>query len=293
MGGDGNPAGQFAYPALYIAANQASNDRQKFYLRLIVLEYVCLFAAACLSVNFAVHNATHSAYAVALVASLIALLVRTRKKPEQDWYKMRALAESVKTASWRYVTRARPFEGDEEDAQRAFHELLKDLRKDNVVGVALPADPPEVTVDMGRKRTMAWAEGRDYYRTFRIRDQYEWYIRKAKYNRLASRLWAIASITLYIIAIILAGLRIGWPNWEYWPIEPALVVASAFLGWIQIKRFNELATSYELAAREIKRSDELAASVASAADLADFVNKIELAFSREHTQWAARIPSIN
>jgi hypothetical protein len=34
--------------------------------------------------------------------------------------------------------------------------------------------------------------------------------------------------------------RIAWPNWPHWPIEPLIVIAASVVGWMQIKKFNEL-----------------------------------------------------
>lgn len=90
-------------------------------------------------------------------------------------------------------------------------------------------------------------------------------------------------------AIALALLRVSQPNMlSIWPSEPLLVVASAVLGWIQIKKFNELASAYSLTAHEIGIIQTRAAAVVQEADFSEFVNEAERAFSREHTQWVAR-----
>lgn len=93
---------------------------------------------------------------------------------------------------------------------------------------------------------------------------------------------------VYIAAIVTVLLRIAKPDWVMLPTEPLIVLAASFIGWIQIKKFNELASAYALTAHEIgilqPRLDEIDDENA----FSDFVNEAELAFSREHTQWVAR-----
>ena len=72
------------------------------------------------------------------------------------------------------------------------------------------------------------------------------------------------------------------------PIEVVATAAGAVLTWLQGKKHNELNSSYALAAHEIVLIKGEALSVKSEKELAEFVFNSETAFSREHTQWAAR-----
>lgn len=82
--------------------------------------------------------------------------------------------------------------------------------------------------------------------------------------------------------------RIIDPSLKWLPTEALAVAASSALGWMQIKRFNELATAYSLTSHEIGIIKSKFKSVNSAEELSKFVEDAESAFSREHTQWAAR-----
>lgn len=64
--------------------------------------------------------------------------------------------------------------------------------------------------------------------------------------------------------------------------------ASAVLTWVQAKKYNELNSSYALAAHEIVLIKGEAVSVQDESHLSEFVVNSESAFSREHTQWVAR-----
>jgi len=72
------------------------------------------------------------------------------------------------------------------------------------------------------------------------------------------------------------------------PVEPVIVLASAVLGWMQIKKFNELASAYALTAHEIGLAETVIADAKTEQDFSKAVNEVELVFSREHTQWIAR-----
>ncbi|MGB8177388.1 MAG: DUF4231 domain-containing protein, partial [Pseudolabrys sp.] len=98
-----------SYPALFRSADGASNKKQKAYLRLIGAEYAVLLLASVLS-DSAFKGATfYLLYAFIFVVSLALLLARNLWKLQQDWYMCRALAESVKTLTWRYIMRAASF----------------------------------------------------------------------------------------------------------------------------------------------------------------------------------------
>ncbi|EKA6789224.1 SLATT domain-containing protein, partial [Salmonella enterica] len=64
--------------------------------------------------------------------------------------------------------------------------------------------------------------------------------------------------------------------------------AASIVGWVQIKKYNELAVSYFLTAHEIGDIKEQFNYISSENDFLEFVNNAEKAFSREHTQWLAR-----
>lgn len=83
---------QFDYPALYKTANDMSAGSQALYLRLVRAEYLLLFLAAILSMNFYTTPAYFIIPVLVLIGSLGVLIYRNQQKPEQDWYRGRALA---------------------------------------------------------------------------------------------------------------------------------------------------------------------------------------------------------
>lgn len=190
--------------------------------------------------------------------------------------------------------RAAPFDDRPkiDQSKKEFREhLLEILKANRFLGDRLPpdsaADAP-LPQTMIATRLLDLDARKDYYREFRIRDQRNWYARKAQINRKASRFWFFIGIAAYALAIGLAVSRIAFPAWQFWPIDAVLVFAAAVLGWTQVKRFNELASSYTLTAHEIGILQGRLEDVDEEEKFSDFVNEAEQAFSREHTQWVAR-----
>jgi hypothetical protein len=287
-------AKEFDYPALYETAGQMSGDSQWAFLLLIRGEYLALILAAILSMEWSKAPAFFVVYALVLLVSLSLLIARTYLKPEQGWYRGRALAESIKTSCWRYCMRAEPFAdalGIDQPKAELRSSLLEILKANRFIGDRMPPDSAakeQVPESMDEVRRLSIEDRKAYYIEHRIKEQRKWYAIKAGKNKRASRNWSFIGIAAYGVAISLAMSRIAWPLWSLWPIDPVLVFASAVIGWTQVKKFNELASSYTLTAHEIGLTQGRIATVVTENELSDFVNDTEQAFSREHTQWVAR-----
>ena len=72
------------------------------------------------------------------------------------------------------------------------------------------------------------------------------------------------------------------------PTDAIATAAGAVLTWLEAKKYNELESSYALAANEIDYIKAKAALVKTEQQFSEFVLSSEAAFSREHTQWVAR-----
>ena len=285
---------KITYPALYQAAGGASNGAQRTYLWLLRGEYALLMLAAVLSLDLSRQPLYFAGYALVFGLSLSVLLYRSLTKPEQAWYKCRALAESIKTSTWRFCMRAGPFEDaiNVQVPRGNFRNTLTSILDANkhigerIAGISTTAD--QITPEMEQIRAAPLADRIKFYESDRIKEQRVWYSTKAASNKRAFRWWVFTSVSTYLMAAVLVLSRIAYPNWEVWPIDPLIVAASATIGWIQIKKFSELAASYTLTAHEIGILQGKVQEVKNEVQFAEFVNEAELAFSREHTQWVAR-----
>ncbi|QGG93258.1 DUF4231 domain-containing protein (plasmid) [Agrobacterium sp. MA01] len=285
---------QFEYPALYNTANMMSAGSQRSFLWLVRAEYGLLVLAAVFSMNLHTTSLYFVIPTLVLIASLAIMITRSLLKPEQVWYRSRALAESIKTSSWKYCMRGEPF-GDADNLavrRTEFRTYLTEILGANrLIGDRMPPDQAaadQITTSMEDVRALS-LEGRiQYYDTHRILEQRKWYAEKAGANKRASSIWVVASVIAYAVAIVLSLFRITHPSFTFWPIEPVIVIASSILGWMQVKKFNELASSYTLTAHEISIIRSKIPEVRTEGDFSHFVVEAEQAFSREHTQWVAR-----
>ncbi|MEN3161503.1 DUF4231 domain-containing protein [Tistrella mobilis] len=283
------------FPALYRSADGSATDAQLTHLWLIRLQYIFLIFAATVSVWFGSSPDLYIIYALVLAASTVLLLYMIVQKPEKEWYECRALAESIKTSTWRYMMRAEPFEDASKLSTVAekFSRFLKAILDANshVRGSISrrPVVGDQITNEMNTVRALPLTERIQRYTADRIKDQREWYVAKSRWNRRQFCLWTWICIIVQGIAIVLALIRIRYdPSWMIWPTEPLLVIASSMIGWIQLKKFNELASAYNLTAHEIGILQTRLSTIDSEEKFSAFVNEAERAFSREHTQWAAR-----
>jgi conflict system pore-forming effector with SLATT domain len=146
----------------------------------------------------------------------------------------------------------------------------------------------QITADMDHIRSLSLDHRKHRYRNDRIGNQRQWYADKAAGNKLSAKKLVITGVIAYGVAATLALLRIRYLSWTFWPIEPVIVFASSVIGWMQVKKYNELGAAYTVAAHEIGLVAPELDAVHTEAQFSDFVNGAELAFSREHTMWIAR-----
>lgn len=283
-----------AYPALYRAVDVASIRAQSRYYWSICIYSLLLIGAAGTAVYGLQDTNSAIIAALLIICSIFLTVYMVLQKDEDTWYRARAVAESIKTITWRFMMRANPYL-DSEDVQAVksnFKSRLKNILNEHKylaheLGGEL-ASEEQITDEMCRIRNLQLEDRMNLYRTHRIDEQRKWYAKKSSYNKKRGNLWFGILITAQLIAIVFVLLRVGYPEWAYWPAEVFVVSAGAALTWIQVKRFSELAAAYGLTAHELGVIRNDLESVIDENGFAQFVVDSESAFSREHTQWLAR-----
>lgn len=282
-----------SFPALYHAADAASNEAQSSLLFLHKSNTVLLVLAVITALVSTAFLYVAILSAVLFLASLFANVYGHHQDFQGRWYRARALAESVKTVTWRFIMSAEPFAQLNENANIAeFRKRLNELLEDNKgMSAHLSGDwsqHDQVTPEMKSALQLPFNEKKQMYLGSRIDDQRKWYAKKSGENRKASTKYFGLLCGAYGIAIVLLLVRIAAPNIPFLPIDVFAVIASSIIGWTQIKRFNDLASAYGFTAHEVGIIKSRYESVTTNEHLASFVSDAENAFSREHTQWAAR-----
>jgi hypothetical protein len=267
---------------------------------LIVVATICLAFAPLWSTQRGEGHAENNGIEVggifAAALFLIAFLFEIwllRRHPERDWYDGRAVAESVKTLTWRYAVGGHPYPISRTEAADAFtHDVaalgtdVESLRPAVTGGV-------QVTDWMVSLRARPFEGRRDIYIHRRIHDQEQWYAQKATYNRRRATFWSFTLVTAEAIGVVFALLKgLGVVSIDLATIAAAVIASGA--AWLAVKQHESIATAYALASSELG-SVRLRIVAADEETWADEVASAEEAISREHTMWrAARsLPQVN
>lgn len=285
-------------PALFRAADRASTDAQRMYLFLIAFDLAFLVVGAILgAVSFTSQedrSALALASAIVLVISIILTIALRSQRLASTWYDGRAVAESVKTSAWRYMTQAEPYTGRISSAEadhilaQAFQSFLTERRE---LAASLPAalaTRPQITAKMREVRGLPLSRRRDVYLDERVGGQRFWYAERAEKNRNGGRVIFGLVLLSQGLALIAAILLVRWPLMSVNLVGVFAALAAALLAWNQLKRHEELATAYGLAAQELGTAQEQGRSLEDEGQLSSFILNSENAISREHTLWLAR-----
>jgi hypothetical protein len=136
---------------------------------------------------------SHIALMIMVLGAVASSGFRALKKPDEDWYQFRALAESVKTLTWRFSTRSEPFDSDDKSAKDGFrNSLIELLRVNAALGPRFAGYKPEadqITSEMLELRKSDLPNRKSYYLKERIQDQRVWYKRKSAVNKSSAKIW--------------------------------------------------------------------------------------------------------
>ncbi|MEQ4489879.1 MAG: DUF4231 domain-containing protein [Dehalococcoides mccartyi] len=276
------------FPALYRSSDGLSVQAQNNYLRLMRFSLAFLILGSLTSL----FSGSSEVFAIvsACILSLVVFisLILARKRYDITWYLTRAIAESVKTITWRYVMKAKPFNQSDPIARTNFLKDLNKILSQNRSGCCTVDDNEQITQKMIEIRNGTYQERLSIYLEKRVKDQSSWYIKKARYNATKTDQWFYAIIGMQFLAVLSALVRISEPQWNSIPTSVLTTMAASSLSWMQTKRYQELSSSYGLTANEIGIIKSDVPSVVNEVTLCKFVGDAENAFSREHTQWQAR-----
>lgn len=279
------------YPALYRAASDLSARTQKEFFSALFAHLALLVIATAISISNSVEAGWAICQAMVLLGALACAIYLFAGRPDQRWYGGRAVAESIKTLTWRYASRAEPFDNSNDIDRHQFGLKLKaiiDQNKEVSRLLTTHLDEEQISSVLDSHRSCTVDDRLNFYRQHRIVEQQSWYANKAATNRRMVKVFFIALIATISIAIFFAIAKVHNPTAALWPTDLFVTIAASLMTWIQAKRYQELSASYALTAHEISLIRQSSASPMSDSELSRFVADAENAFSREHTQWVAR-----
>lgn len=279
------------FPVSFQAADAASLIEQRKFNWVLGLNLFCYVIAAILSVINSGDTYFSIFQTIVLLFGLGFSIYLSSKKPQCIWYGTRALAESIKTISWRYMMKAEPFDGEDNTADSNFISSLRKILDSNKTFSSyamITSEGEQITEKMKEVRENTLLERKKIYKAQRIEEQQVWYQNKAKSNRQCAVFWFGVLIVVNALAILFSITKQVSPYKNYWPTDILVVIAGSILTWIQMKRYQELTASYTLTTHEISLLKAEFPDDKDEKHFSVFVSDTENAFSREHTQWQAR-----
>lgn len=289
-------------PALFRSADRASAEAQRKYIRLVKADLALIVLSAIASSWAVTAPGLRVCLAIIVAASFIVAMALTAfvrlMRYDQEWFGARAVAESVKTVSWRYMTCAEPYVRSLEDAKAddLFSEEITALLRDRRgVGASLggiDASGQEITNRMREIRRADLDTRKSVYLHGRIQNQRTWYGNRAARNARLSLYWLTAVGVGQACGALAAVTLVVWPGCVFNIPSVIAALVAALLAWLQLNRHQESAHAYGLAAHELGFIEVKAPHARTEDEFSRFVSDAENAISREHTMWMARRDTI-
>lgn len=281
-------------PAMFHSADQASLKGQRDTVRWSAVQLLLLIVSAVLSATSfrigAVLDLSSLLASLTLAASLLPTLWLASQKPQRQWYRGRAAAESVKMLAWKYSVRAQPFtsadaETDDEKFLRHLADILRNLR--DLRWHSVPGGETEITARMRELRAAPLEVRRSAYLRCRIEDQYAWYTSNARRLGSMARRWTAATVLATSIGLV-GGFLQAFGVFSFDMLGAASAMSAATTAWIQLKQFQPLASAYALTAHELLLVKTRLSGTTDESGWSRLCSEAEDAISREHTMWLAQ-----
>lgn len=286
------------FPGIQQAADKTSQKTQFYYILLIRSNLIIGVLAALITIfNFEKEEPKIFIYILSLVLLIVSLFITAiikYLKYEDLWYQGRALAESVKTLTWRYVTCSENFESvlPRNVAETSFTDSLQSLQtKFPDLNASMDTDLLQqhaITSEMNNIRNLPWRERLKCYLDYRIENQINWYSTKAKYNKNKKTLWLWLVISAQVLAIFSCTSLIIWPSSSWNLVGLFTTLAASAIAWLELKQYQSLIQAYTTATMELTLIKSLGTSILTEPDFSKYVLDSENAISREHTMWLAQ-----
>ncbi|MFD6823477.1 DUF4231 domain-containing protein [Streptomyces sp. NPDC060085] len=282
-------------PSIYRAASESAQRGQDLLLRLTKWRLRFVVLAALAGVLYSVEaletllQRSFAALSLALfLGALASEVLLLNERPDKAWYSGRALAESIKTLSWRFMVCAEPFPKIMPlvEAERSFRVALREILSLHPVRL-VPEESPQITEKMEAVRASNLDCRMRFYMQHRIIAQQRWYSEGARVAERKSWRWKRCLIGLEVAGaggalFVLMGF--GFPDFG----GVLAAVIAGCVAWVEVRQFDSLAEAYSLTAAELALIHDSGSAVETEEVWSRYVVSAEQGISREHTMWLAR-----
>ncbi|OXM84578.1 DUF4231 domain-containing protein [Paenibacillus rigui] len=287
---------QFKFPSAFEMADYSSIEAQNKYLQLSKIDLIImpisafLGAFSFLSDNYKIFFSVLAAILIA-ISIIIKFIIRIRQY-EKIWFGCRAVAESIKTISWKYMMSADPFTSSIESSKKELISSLQNILTSNksIISHMLITNESNQSIPdtMTNVKLLDLNKRKSLYIENRVSNQLEWYQKKAENNKTLEERWFYCTIFLQVVALTLAIIFANNPTIPLNLTGFFVTLSTTTLAWIKLKQYQELSQAYSVTAAEISLILQKSEFINSDETLSNYVADAENAFSREHTLWIAR-----
>jgi hypothetical protein len=274
------------YPCYHEDASQKSMNSQRKYKRLIWAILVVMAISTAMQ-SFP-NNIDNRLKGLVVFLGFLGTILVMIFQPDKSWYIGRAVAESIKTLSWRYMMKSQPFDlGDsEENFKKRCSEILSAaMQNKGFSHKPLCKHREIITQAMERIRNLPFDERKQLYLEDRIQEQISWYQKKSRLNEKKGVASLLTIGGCQLVALIFL-IFFGKSDFDLTSIM--VVIATSAISVMEMNKYRELERSYSFTAFELNNIRNRFGLINSDRDLDNFVEEAEQAISREHTMWLAR-----
>ncbi|MDR7304198.1 DUF4231 domain-containing protein [Haloactinomyces albus] len=277
------------YPGLFQAADAASLRGQYSYLRAVrarLILSVLAATSAAITITIGVADIAAVGTALFFVSALGVDVLVLRGKPNEIWYQGRALAESTKSLTWRYVSGGTPFPRSlsTADTDQMFTERLGALHRDLAAVRLLPTRAAVLSERMRELRATSLPERQELYLIGRIQEQQSWYADKAVFHQRRANTYQALVLSFEVAGVAGALAKaFGVISFDLSGIIAA--VLAAFAAWSATRQHTTTADAYIVASHDLALARERLRHCTDEHQWANAVADAEAAISREHSTW--------
>lgn len=287
-------------PGIYYSASEGSIAAQKTFILLIKTNIGILITLAVFSaINISSIEANFQYLiplisVVLIVLSIIVTFATENGKYEKKWYDGRAIAESLKTLSWKFMMRAEPFYNlSKEEAETKFLNDFKKIKNairpmGELFGGVAQANEHQLTDKMKEVFASDLDTRKGTYEKNRINGQKNWYKNNSGVNSKNAEHFFRVIICFQILTLFSALFMIFMPNAAFNPTGLVTTAIAVLMTWVQVKQYRNLAESYGITSTELSLIEDAIPNIDTNEKFSNFVAESETAISREHTLWRAR-----
>lgn len=286
------------FPGIQQAADEASIRSQQTYIKIVRANLISGVIGALIAIyNFEQVEPKVIVYFISLMLLVLSLCLTIAVKYcrlEDLWYQGRALAESIKTLTWRYVTCSENFETalPQINVQTNFNDSISSLSRLfpdlNTYMKTELLNRDVISSQMNSMRLTPWQTKLNNYLTYRIQDQIDWYTSKATFNSKKRQCWLLIIISSQAISVLSCAWLVFFPTTAWNLVGFFTTLSASAIGWLQLKQYQSLVQAYTTASMELNQIKSLSNTISDEHKFAAFILDSENAISREHTTWLAQ-----